>query len=332
MPGNSRGGGVIPAGRRWGSCQGPWRRYVKLCRVTDAYRRALNRAPSDGDAAPPSKNILSDGSPASAGRRARLLFHHGGNLNIMATTSAQPKQRTNNCVAPRSVSQSHIPPPGRRDGQPEGKRVKNLTERQLEVLDFIRGYVEEHGFPPARPEIAKALGVAHVSTVDWHLLALMKKGWIEMRHDTPRGLRLLREDLPIVSVGAIAAGEPIFDEAPSVPRMPKAVARQFSPRPDYFLTVEGDSMNRLGLTDGSVIAVATDRVPKDGDVVVARLGEQVTLKRYKRVDDRHVELRPESTNEEHRLQVVDAEAEQLHIEGVMVGALIGPATELAFFD
>lgn len=250
----------------------------------------------------------------------------------MAITSAQHEQPTNNCVAPRSVLQSHNVPSGRRDGKSEGKRVKNLTERQLEVLDFIRDYVETHGFPPARPEIAKALGVAHVSTVDWHLLALMKKGWIEMRHDTPRGLRLLREDLPIVSVGTIAAGEPIFDEAPSVPSMPKAVARQFSPRPDYFLTVEGDSMNKLGLTDGSVVAIATDQIPKDGDVVVARLGEQVTLKRYKRIDDRHVELRPESTNTEHRPQVVDAETDHLHVEGVMVGALIGPATEMALLD
>ena len=250
----------------------------------------------------------------------------------MAVISAQPEQRTNNCVAPRGVTQSHNTPSGRRDGKSEGKQVKNLTERQLEVLDFIRDYVETHGFPPARPEIAKALGVAHVSTVDWHLLALMKKGWIEMRHDTARGLRLLREDLPIVSVGRIAAGQPIIDEAATVPGMPKAVARQFSPQPDYFLTVEGDSMNRLGLTDGSVVAIATDRIPQDGDVIVARLGEQVTLKRYKRIDDRHVELRPESTNEAHRPQVVDVEAEQLHIEGVMVGALIGPAKEMAFFD
>ena len=114
--------------------------------------------------------------------------------------------------------------------------------------------------------------------------------------------------------------------------MPKAVARQFSPQPDYFLTVEGDSMNRLGLTDGSVVAIATDRIPQDGDVIVARLGEQVTLKRYKRIDDRHVELRPESTNKKHRPNIVDAEAELLHIEGVMVGALIGPATDMAFFD
>ena len=250
----------------------------------------------------------------------------------MADTTAQPTQVADNSVVSRSVDRADEAAAGRRDRGSRAKPVKNLTERQLEVLNYIRDYVEEHGFPPARNEIAEAVGVTHASTVDWHLLALMKKGWIEMRHDTPRGLRLLREGLPIVSVGRIAAGEPIIEEAASIPRMPKAVAKQFSPEPDYFLTVEGDSMNKLGLTDGSVVAIATDRDPKNGDVVVARLGEQVTLKRFRRIDDRHVELQPASTNEEHRPQVVDAEAEQLHIEGVMVGALIGPATEMAFFD
>ena len=194
--------------------------------------------------------------------------------------------------------------------------MKKLTERQREVLDFIRGYVETHGFPPARPEIAQALGVAHVSTVDWHLLALMKKGWIEIRHDTPRGLRLLREGVPVVSLGRIAAGAPVFDDAPAAARMPRAVARQFSPEPDYFLTVEDDSLNRLGLADGSV---------------VARLGTEVTLRRFRRIDEQYVELRPESTSERHQPRVVDAEAEQLHIEGVMVGALIGPATRSRTF-
>ena len=174
--------------------------------------------------------------------------------------------------------------------------MRKLTKRQREVLEFIGGYVETHGFPPARPEIAQALGVAHVSTVDWHLLALMKKGWIEIKHDTPRGLRLLREGLPVVSLGAIAAGESVLDGAPAAARMPTAVARQFSPEPDYFLTVEGDGLNRLGLTDGSVVAVAAGRVPGDGDVVVARLGTEVALRRFRRINARRVELRPESTN------------------------------------
>ena len=210
--------------------------------------------------------------------------------------------------------------------------MRNLTERQREVLDFIRGYVETHGFPPARPEIAEALEVAHVSTVDWHLLALMKKGWIEIRHDTPRGLRLLREGLPVASLGIIAAGESVSDGAPAATRMPRAVARQFSPAPDYFVTVEDDSLNRFGLTDGSVVAIAAGRVPADGDDDVARLGTEMRLRRYRRIDARRVELRPESTNTGHQPRVVDAKAGQLQIEGVMVGALIGPASGLPSFD
>ena len=84
--------------------------------------------------------------------------------------------------------------------------------------------------------------------------------------------------------------------------------------------------------NGSVIAVAADQVPRDGDIVVARLGMNVTLKRFRRIDDRHVELRPESTNRKHEPLVVDAEAERLYIEGVMVGALVGPAADIMFFD
>ena len=91
-------------------------------------------------------------------------------------------------------------------------------------------------------------------------------------------------------------------------------------------------MDKLGLVNGSVVAIATDHVPRDGDVVVARLGEEVTLKLFRRIDDRRVELRPESTNAEHGPLVVNAEADQLHIEGFMVGAVIGPATGMAFFD
>ena len=117
--------------------------------------------------------------------------------------------------------------------------MKRLTDRQRQVLDYVRDYIEAHGFPPSRPEIAKGLGLTHVSTVDWHLMALMKKGWIEMRPDIQRGLRLLREDVPVIALSRVTAGEPINDEAGMVRRMPKAVARQFSPRPTISLRSRG---------------------------------------------------------------------------------------------
>ena len=201
--------------------------------------------------------------------------------------------------------------------------MRNLTDRQSQVLECIRAYIRSHGYPPSRSEIAKSLGLTHASTIDWHLTALMRKGWVEIPPDTPRGIRLLKEDLPVVPIGRIAAGEPIVAESRIVDRMPMAVAERFSPRPDYFLTVQGDSMNRLGLNDGDTVAIKATPEAEDGQVVAARVENEVTLKRYRRIDDRCVELYPESTNEEHTPLRIDLANTEFHIDGIMVGALVG---------
>ena len=201
--------------------------------------------------------------------------------------------------------------------------MRALTERQSEILDFIRSYVRKHGVAPSRPEIGKGVGLTHKSTVDAHLSALMKKGWVELHPGSPRNIRLLREDLPVAPAGPIAAGEPIWAESRVTGRIPRAVAEMFSPRPDYFLTVEGDSMDRLGLTTGTLVAIKGDTDPRNGDVVVARVEGEVTLKRFRRKSRREVELRPESTNQAHRPMVIDLETTGFHVDGVYVGALIG---------
>ena len=159
---------------------------------------------------------------------------------------------------------------------------------------------------------------------------MQTKGWIELSPDTKRGIRLLDEasvDLPLVDLvtprGEIAAGEPIVAEERIVDRIPEAVAERFSPRPDYFLTVRGDSMDRTGLRDGDVVAVRATPEAKSGDVVVARFGDEVTLKRFVRLDERHVELRPDSHNPEHEPIRIDLAKHILNIDGVGVGALIG---------
>ena len=159
---------------------------------------------------------------------------------------------------------------------------------------------------------------------------MQTKRWIELSPDTKRGIRLLDEasvDLPLVDLvtprGEIAAGEPIVAEERIVDRIPEAVAERFSPRPDYFLTVRGDSMDRTGLRDGDVVAVRATPEAKSGDVVVARFGDEVTLKRFVRVNKRHVELRPESHNPVHEPIEIDLAKHILHIDGVAVGALIG---------
>ena len=201
--------------------------------------------------------------------------------------------------------------------------MQNLSERQRQTLEFIREYVREQGVAPSRPEIAEALGLNHKSTVDAHLAALMKKGWIELRPGSPRNIRLLRENLPVIATGPIAAGEPILAENRITTRIPRAVAEMFSPRPDYFLRVKGDSMDKLGLTTGTIVAVQARPDARNHDVVVARVNDEVTLKRFIKNDGRHVELRPESTNDEHEPIEIDLAEGNFHIDGIVVGAVIG---------
>ena len=137
--------------------------------------------------------------------------------------------------------------------------MKTLTDRQRETLEHIRAHLRRFGYPPSRKELSEKLGLSHPSSVEVHLQGLQTKRWIELSPDTKRGIRLLDEasvDLPLVDLvtprGEIAAGEPIVAEERIVDRIPEAVAERFSPRPDYFLTVRGDSMDRTGLRDGDV--------------------------------------------------------------------------------
>ena len=208
--------------------------------------------------------------------------------------------------------------------------MRDLTDRQRETLDHIRAYVRRHGFPPSRAELSESLGLTHPSSADVHLSALQRKGWIEIRPDTKRGIRLVGDADPAVPlidlvepIGEIAAGEPIVVESRIVDQIPSAVAERFSPGPDYFLRVRGDSMDRTGLRDGDLVAIRATPEANSGDVVVARFGDEVTLKRFVRVDERHVELRPDSHNPEHGPIEIDLAKHILHIDGVAVGALIG---------
>ena len=180
--------------------------------------------------------------------------------------------------------------------------MRNLTDRQRETLEHIRAYMRRHGFPPSRKELSECLGLTHPSSVDVHLTALQVKGWIEIRRDTKRGMRLVGDADPTVPlvdlvepIGEIAAGEPIVAESRIVDRIPSTVAERFSPTPDYFLTVRGDSMDRTGLRDGDVVAILATPEAKNGDVVVARFGDEVTLKRFVRLDTRHVSSTPTAT-------------------------------------
>ena len=201
--------------------------------------------------------------------------------------------------------------------------MQELTERQQAVLDWIRKYMGKHGGAPTRAEIAEGLGLYDASSVKGHVEALQRKGWLEVRKDQYRGIRLLEPDLPVIGpLAEIAAGTPILAEEHIVQRLPVLVAERFRPRPDYLLTVRGDSMNRTGVRDRDVVAIKKTNTAKSGQVVVARFGDEVTLKRFVQIDERHVELRPESYNPAHEVMKLDLAKHILHIEGVAVGALI----------
>ena len=202
--------------------------------------------------------------------------------------------------------------------------MDDLTRRQRETLDAIRMLIRKHGYPPSRRELARALGIGHAQSVSEHVSALRKKGYLDVVPDVNRGIRLLDDaELPLVDlispIGEVAAGQPIPAEDRVVSKIPRVVAEQFSPRPDYFLTVRGDSMNRVGLTDGDIVGVRATPEARNGEIIVARFGDEVTLKRFQRVDARHVELHPESHNPQHQVMHIDLAKHIIHVDGVVVG-------------
>ena len=200
--------------------------------------------------------------------------------------------------------------------------MQQLTSRQQEVLDFIRRYRRDHGFPPSGPEIGKALGMGDNSTVLYHLKVLTKKGHIHVRPDTPRGIRILDEDVPVVRLGPIGPEESILAKHRVVEQIAPQVAERFHPHPAYFVAVADDAMNALGLNHGDLVAVREHPGAEDGQVVVVRIGDETILRRHVQVADQKVQLRPESSSKRHRTITVDLARTSLQIEGVMVGAII----------
>ena len=151
----------------------------------------------------------------------------------------------------------------------------------------------------------------------------MRKGWIELQTGSPRNIRLLRDYLPLAVAGPIAAGVPILADDRVTARIPRVLAECFACTPDYFLRVHGDSMNRLGLVTGTVVAIKAQSVAKHRDIIVARLEDEVTLKRYMQKSNQCIELRPESTNPAHQPLRIDLKRSIFQVAGIAVGALIG---------
>ena len=204
-----------------------------------------------------------------------------------------------------------------------------LTARQREALELIRAHLREHGVPPSRLELATGMKLSNASAVDGHLNALVRKGWAHVMPGVDRGIRLLREGTPILDpddLPAITAGSPaVIEERTDLARLHDldSVTRQFEATPDYFLRVTGDSLDKVGFHSGDIVAVRRQPEARNGDIVIARIGQEVTLKRYERVDAHRVELQPVSTNPEHRTLVVGPTDEDTEIVGIVVGAIVG---------
>ena len=190
-----------------------------------------------------------------------------------------------------------------------------LTERQAEILELIRNHMAEAGHPPTRAEIAQQLGFKSVNAADAHLRALERKGAIELVPGASRGIRLTDTGLPLV--GRVAAGFPILAEENIESRYP-VEAVLFQPRADYLLRVQGMSMQGAGILHGDLLAVHRTPNADNGQIVVARLENEVTVKRFQR-RGQHVRLLPE--NPEFEPIEVDLRHESLMIEGISVGLI-----------
>ena len=207
-------------------------------------------------------------------------------------------------------------------------RAQKLTDRQQEVLEHIRAHLRQWGLPPSRSELAQSLGLAFGSAVNYHLEALERKGWIQLNRGKDRGIQLLREGTPVFDpdeLPEVAAGTPILaDESKAILRVPEELSRQIHPQADFYVVVRGDSMSSVGYRTGDIIAIKRTPNASDGDVVMARIGTEITLKCFRRPTEDRVELRPCSKNPEHCAIVIDEQTEDWEIVGVVVGAMIGP--------
>ncbi|MBU0902529.1 MAG: transcriptional repressor LexA [Gammaproteobacteria bacterium] len=198
-----------------------------------------------------------------------------------------------------------------------------LTPRQAEILAFIKQCLEDNGYPPTRAEIALKLGFKSPNAAEEHLKALARKGAIEMTPGASRGIRIpgfepnAEEEPGLPVIGRVAAGAPILAQQ-HIEESCRINPEFFHPKADYLLRVRGMSMKDIGILDGDLLAVHTTREVRNGQVVVARLDDEVTVKRFKREGNK-VWLIAE--NPEFAPIEVNLEEQDLIIEGLSVGVI-----------
>jgi repressor LexA len=207
--------------------------------------------------------------------------------------------------------------------------MQALTQRQQQILDWIKIYISESGMPPTRADLSRAMGFKSPNAAEEHLRTLQRKGAIEMLPGASRGIRLveslsgaLTEALGLPLVGRVAAGSPVL-AAEHIEQRYQLDPHLFNPQADYLLRVSGMSMRDIGILDGDLLAVHQVSSAQEGQVVVARIDDEVTVKRFHRQGS-IVKLLPE--NPEFKPIVVDLREQELHIEGLAVGVIRNPAS------
>lgn len=197
--------------------------------------------------------------------------------------------------------------------------MQALTPRQQEILQLIRDFISDTGMPPTRAEISEKLGFRSANAAEDHLRALARKGAIEMIPGSSRGIRLpeaANEGLPVV--GKVAAGAPLL----AIENIDTHVPIQgdfFAPPADYLLRVEGESMKDIGIMDGDLLAVQKIQTARNGEVIVARVDDEVTVKRFERKSSSQIILHSE--NQDFMPIEVDLRMQQFAIEGKAVGVI-----------
>lgn len=197
--------------------------------------------------------------------------------------------------------------------------MKGLTDRQQEILDLIKSNLEDNGLPPTRADIARTLGFKSPNAAEQHLRAIEKKGFISILAGASRGIILnTEEDLGIPVIGLVAAGGPILAQENIEKRIPQA-QNILSNKIDYYLRVKGDSMVDVGIYENDLIGVNKNNPVKVGSIVIARIGEEVTVKTLESISSKQVVLKAE--NSEYSDIEINPEKDEIVFEGTCVGLL-----------
>ena len=194
--------------------------------------------------------------------------------------------------------------------------MKNLTKRQEEILNLIKSHISDFGLPPTRADIANKLGFKSPNAAEQHLRAIEKKGFIKILSGASRGIVLSEsENREIPVIGLVAAGGPILAQENIEKTIPKS-RNLFSDDIDYYLRVKGDSMVDVGIYEEDLIGLSKSKKFKVGNIVVARINDEVTVKTLIEMSQTKVVLRPENQN--YKDIIVNPETDELAIEGSCV--------------